>query len=149
MAEGIEKQTRENGGNARKWQSSQCKLIGSNQSRKNVPAVNQATARSPVELKLTRAVGHGVAIQTQSLGSSLGSGKLDEAVSGITTGETISSHLICRLATEDIPRVLIADDLDIDSLTSGRKEDALDKVFIHPRLELAHPVSNFVSQGSH
>lgn len=58
--------------------------------KKNVPAVNQATARRPVELKLARAVGHGVAIQTKGLGGSLRSGKLDKAVSGVTIAIVVS-----------------------------------------------------------
>ena len=38
-----------------------------------------------------------------------------------------------------IPRVLVANHLDVDSLTSGGKEDPLDEVLVHPRLELTHP----------
>ncbi len=38
-----------------------------------------------------------------------------------------------------IPRVLVADHLDVDSLASGGKEDTLDEVLVHPGLELTHP----------
>lgn len=85
-----------------------------------VTSVDKSTARGPVKLELTRAVGHRGSIKAQCLGRSIGGGEFDKTVTGIT-------------------RVLVTDHLDIDSLTSSRKEDTLDEVLVHPRLELAHP----------
>jgi hypothetical protein len=39
----------------------------------------------------------------------------------------------------NIPGVLIANDLDVDLLSSGRHEHTLDEVLVHPGLELTHP----------
>jgi len=88
-----------------------------------VASINQTTARCPVKLELAGAVGNRVAVKTQGLGGSVRRGKLDEAVASIS-------------------RVLVADDLDINSLASCREEDALDKVLIHPGFELSHPKSS-------
>lgn len=55
----------------------------------NAPSVNKSSARGPVKLELTRAVGDRSAVQGQSLGSSISGRKLDEAVSGIS--EAVSS----------------------------------------------------------
>jgi len=85
-----------------------------------VASVNQTTARRPVKLELAGAVGNRVAIKTQGLGGCIGGGELDEAVASVS-------------------RVLVADDLDINSLASSREEDALNEVLIHPRFELSHP----------
>ena len=43
---------------------------------------------------------------------------------------------------ENLPRVLVADDLDIDSLAGRGEEDALDEILVHPRLKLTHPKSS-------
>jgi hypothetical protein len=37
--------------------------------------------------------------------------------------------------------VLLADDLDVDSLAGGGEENTLDEVHVHPRLKLTHPES--------
>jgi len=87
-----------------------------------VASVVDAAPRSPVELKGTVGVGNGGAVQGEGLAGSLRRGELDEAVSGIA-------------------RRLVADDLDVDRLSGGGEEDALDEVLIHPGLELAHPES--------
>lgn len=113
----------------------------------NLPSVDKSTARGPVKLELTRAVGHRGSIKTQCLGRSIGGGELDKTVTGITSmdrsrlAESPQVHVPRDLSFQDIPRVLVTDHLDIDSLASSRKEDTLDEVFVHPRLELAHPSS--------
>lgn len=48
-----------------------------------LPAINQAAARGPVKLELTRAVGDGVSIKSQGLVSGVRGGELHEAVSSI------------------------------------------------------------------
>lgn len=50
---------------------------------KVLPAVHKSTTRSPVQLELARAVGHGSAVETKSLGSSIRGLKLDKAVASV------------------------------------------------------------------
>lgn len=67
-------------------------MVGSREGEKKVkgpvtdvylPAINQAAARGPVKLELTRAVGDGVSVKSQGLVSGVRRGKLDKAVSSI------------------------------------------------------------------
>jgi len=88
-----------------------------------VTSINQPTARCPVKLELAGAVGNRVTIKTQGLGGSVGGSELDEAVASIS-------------------RVLVANDLDINSFASSREEDSLDKVLVHPGFKLSHPKSS-------
>jgi hypothetical protein len=39
----------------------------------------------------------------------------------------------------NIPRVTVANDLNIDVFTSYGEEDILDKVLVHPWFKLSHP----------
>jgi hypothetical protein len=94
-----------------------------------VAAVDETTARGPVKLELASAVGNRGTVQGQGLGGGIGRGEFDEAVSGVS-------------------RVLVANDLDVNSLSGGRKEDALDEVLVHPRLELTHPESGLGGVGA-
>ena len=50
----------------------------------SLPSVDETTTRSPVELELTGAIGHGGSIKSQRLVGRLGGGKLNKAVAGIT-----------------------------------------------------------------
>jgi hypothetical protein len=47
------------------------------------PAVSEATASSPVELEDTVGVGHGSAVQGESLGGSGGGSEVHEAVTSV------------------------------------------------------------------
>ena len=48
-----------------------------------LPPVSEASASSPVELENAVGVGHGGAVQSQSLGSRSGGGEVDETVSSV------------------------------------------------------------------
>ncbi len=49
------------------------------------------------------------------------------------------------LDSASLPGVLIADDLDVDSLAGGGEENTLDEVLVHPRLKLTHPFAPLVT----
>jgi hypothetical protein len=85
-----------------------------------VTSINQATARCPVELELTGAVGNLSAVKAKSLGGGVRVGELDEAISSVSG-------------------VLVANDLNVDRISGGRQEYALNKVLVHPWLKFAHP----------
>jgi hypothetical protein len=68
---------------------------GKKKKKINAPSVNKSSARGPVKLELTRAVGDRSAVQGQSLGSSISGRKLDEAVSGIS--EAVSSQFVVSM----------------------------------------------------
>jgi len=84
-------------------------------------AVSKTTTRGPVELEGAVRVGDKSAVELESLGSSVGGFKVDEAVSSIT-GEFVADHL------------------DVD-LVAHAEPDTSDEVLVDPRLELTHPQS--------
>jgi hypothetical protein len=88
----------------------------------DVPSVDQATSRGPVEFEGASTVRDCRAVHAKGLGSSLRALELDEAVAGVT-------------------RILVADDLNVHIFMSRRQEDALDEVLIHPRFKLTHPIT--------
>jgi len=85
-----------------------------------VPSINKTAARCPVKLELAGGVWDGSVVEAKGLGSGIRGLELDEAVSSVA-------------------RILVADDLDIDSFTGSRQEDALNEVLVHPRLKFTHP----------
>ena len=110
----------------------------------HLPTVHKATSRSPIELERARRVRHLAAIEGESLIRGLRVGKFNEAVASISgrckRGSQSQVHKPSRCSCVNIPRVLIADDLNINSFARSRQENSLYEVFIHPWLQLAHPV---------
>lgn len=65
------------------------KCSGSQQLAGHLPPINQATARSPVELELTGAIGNRGSVELESLVSGLGGRELDEAIASVAKLEAI------------------------------------------------------------
>jgi len=87
-----------------------------------VASVHKATARRPVKLELARTIRDRTAIKTECLVGGIRVRELHETVAGIT-------------------RVLVANHLDVDSLSGRGQKNALNEILIHPRLQLTHPES--------
>jgi len=85
-----------------------------------VTSIDQTTARCPVKLELTSAVGNLGTVEAESLGGGVRVGEFNETVSSVS-------------------RVLVANDLNVDRVSGGRQEHALNEVLVHPRLKFAHP----------
>ncbi len=47
-----------------------------------------------------------------------------------------------RYEKKYVPRVAVANDLDLNALGQDSLEDVLDEVLIHPALHLAHPTKS-------
>lgn len=87
-----------------------------------IPSVNETTTRSPVKLEGALAVRNWLSVHAEGVGSGFRGLEFNKAIPSIT-------------------RVLVADDLNIDSFMGRRHKNTLDEVLIHPRLELSHPKS--------
>jgi len=87
-----------------------------------ITSIHKTAARRPVKLELARAVGNRCAVKTKCLGSSFRGGEFNEAVAGVA-------------------RVLVANHVDVDSLSGSRQKNALNEILVHPRLQLSHPES--------
>lgn len=105
----------------------------------SLPAVSQATTSGPVQLEEAVGVGHGSAVQRQSLSGSSGRGEVDEAVAGIapTTNIRIAFEPFSKIIVYS-PRKLVADHLHVDLLAHLEPEVA-DEVLVDPGLKLTHP----------
>lgn len=106
---------------------------------KDIPAISKAAASRPVKLEGASGVGHGSAIQRQSLCRSGGGGEVDEAVSRIAPTSHI--RLVIKfdvVQSQYLPRELVPNHLDIDLLTHLEPEVA-NEVLIDPGFELTHP----------
>lgn len=44
-------------------------------------------------------------------------------------------------AIDNIPRVTVADDLDLDSLAKDGRKDSLDEGLVHPAFHFTHPAA--------
>lgn len=42
---------------------------------------------------------------------------------------------------QDLPRVAVANDLDVDGITSLVLEQSLDELLVHPVVKLTHPIA--------
>jgi hypothetical protein len=103
------------------------------------PAVSETAAGSPVQLEDAVGVGHGGAVQRESLGGGSRGGEVHEAVSSIAPTTTISILLAGDGRKQFLPRELVTDHLDVDLLTHLEPEVA-DEVLINPWLKLTHPI---------
>lgn len=87
---------------------------------KDVPTVHKTATRGPVEFENTLRVGDRRAVELKGLVGGLGGIELDKTIAGITG-------------------LTIANDFDIDGLTTDRLPHLFDKILVHPGLKLAHP----------
>jgi hypothetical protein len=118
-----------------------------------ITAIDKSAARSPVELEGASRVGDGGAVEGECLLGSLSGAELDEAIASVAKKNQLAiwrcEPSAASSSEDDLPRVAVADDLDLNILTEQGREDVLDEVLIHPRLHLAHPESLGVLVGRH
>lgn len=83
-----------------------------------IAAVNKTTTRSPVEAEDTVGVRNRGAVQLQGLLSSLGGRELNKAVARIASQcqKTDRTSLWARFGRQDLPRMTVADDLNLNLL---------------------------------
>lgn len=108
-----------------------------------LPSIGQAAAASPVELELTLRVGHGLAVELESLARSLRRRKINKAVAGIAAAFSLEGDHCKEFEGvikegANVPREFIANYFHAH-LLAHLKPKITDKVLIDPRLKFTHP----------